>query len=113
MAPAGLAEIVLRAWQDLLGLDRVGLDDNFFELGGHSLLAARIVARLADETGVQLPGDALYVAQTPGELVALTEENGFADGGDDQRDPEELARLIAEIAEMSPAEVEDRLREEA
>ncbi|WP_318306702.1 type I polyketide synthase [Amycolatopsis solani] len=113
VAPAGLAEIVLRAWQDLLGLDRVGLDDNFFELGGHSLLAARIVARLADETGVQLPGDALYVAQTPGELVALTEENGFADGGDDQRDPEELARLIAEIAEMSPAEVEDRLREEA
>ncbi|WP_439380777.1 type I polyketide synthase [Amycolatopsis lexingtonensis] len=113
VAPAGLPEVVRRVWQDLLGLERVALDDNFFELGGHSLLAARIVARLADETGVRLPGDALYVAQTPGELVALLEENGLAATGDDPRDPELVARLIAEIAEMSPEEVEDRLREEA
>lgn len=112
-APGGLPEIVLRVWRELLGADDVGLDDNFFELGGHSLLAARIVARLADATGVQLPGDALYVAQTPAELVALTEEHGFVAAEDDPRDPELMARLIAEIAEMSPEEVEDRLREEA
>ncbi|MFG1642746.1 type I polyketide synthase [Amycolatopsis sp. NPDC049252] len=111
--PVGLPETVLRVWRELLGMDEVGLHDNFFELGGHSLLAARIVARLADETGVRLPGDALYVAQTPGELVALTEQHGFVPAGDEPRDPELVARLIAEIAEMSPEEVEDRLREEA
>ncbi|ONI91936.1 hypothetical protein ALI22I_06710 [Saccharothrix sp. ALI-22-I] len=112
-ASAGLSENVLRVWRELLGIDDVGLDDNFFELGGHSLLAVRIVARVADATGVELPADALYAAPTPRELVALTEQHGFLPVEDDRQDPKLMARMIAEIAEMSPEEVEDRLREEA
>jgi acyl transferase domain-containing protein len=111
VAPGSPAETVLRIWRELLGVDDVGLDDNFFEQGGHSLLAARIVARVADSTGVELPGDALYVAQTPRELVALTERHG-PPAEDGPQDPELVARMIAEIAEMSPEEVENRLREE-
>ncbi|WP_213781832.1 non-ribosomal peptide synthetase, partial [Caballeronia sp. dw_276] len=42
-------------WAELIGVDRVGALDNFFELGGHSLLATRMIARLRDLVGVELP----------------------------------------------------------
>ncbi|WP_208615799.1 amino acid adenylation domain-containing protein [Streptomyces cellostaticus] len=44
---------IAEVWQQVLGLDRVGLDDNFFEVGGTSLLLMRVMARL--RTQVLLP----------------------------------------------------------
>ncbi|MCO2673315.1 amino acid adenylation domain-containing protein, partial [Pseudomonas aeruginosa] len=44
-----LAEI----WQDLLGVERVGLDDNFFALGGDSIVSIQVVSR-ARQAGLQL-----------------------------------------------------------
>ena len=41
-------------WQELLGVERVGIHDDFFELGGHSLLATRVLARIDNVLGVRL-----------------------------------------------------------
>ena len=42
-------------WQDLLHIERAGLDDNFFDLGGHSLLAVQMISRLRKQVGADLP----------------------------------------------------------
>jgi amino acid adenylation domain-containing protein len=43
---------IAEIWQDLLGVEKVGVDDNFFDLGGHSLLSIQVVARLEKKLGL-------------------------------------------------------------
>ena len=54
---------IARIWQDVLGIDRVGIYDNFFDAGGHSLLSIRAITKIAKETGVKL-NQAVMVLQT-------------------------------------------------
>lgn len=51
-------------WASELGLEKVGRDDNFFDLGGYSLQAVRLVFRLRNELGIEMPVHALYEAPT-------------------------------------------------
>ncbi len=59
-----LAEI----WQDLLGIDRVGVNDNFFSLGGDSVVGIQVVARAA-AAGVRLTTKDAFARQTIAELA--------------------------------------------
>ena len=57
-------------WQQILGVERIGLHDNFFQLGGDSLTAAEMVARFPEHFGMELPLASLFEASTIGGLAA-------------------------------------------
>ncbi|HEX2081043.1 MAG TPA: amino acid adenylation domain-containing protein, partial [Longimicrobium sp.] len=74
-APSGtLEETVAAIWAELLGAERVGRRDHFFELGGHSLLATRVVSRVRELFGMELPLRALFEGPTVAELAGRVEE---------------------------------------
>jgi acyl transferase domain-containing protein len=59
--PTNKAEQVLAGlWQDLLGLQEVGVDDNFFDLGGDSLLLLRIQAGILEKFDVNLSSAEMF-----------------------------------------------------
>jgi amino acid adenylation domain-containing protein len=90
VAPRNEAEIaVADVWKRVLGLTELSVSDDFFELGGHSILATRVIARLRDELGIQLPLRRLFenprldsLAGHVATLMALREASSDVGGGD-------------------------------
>ncbi|HEX6910711.1 MAG TPA: amino acid adenylation domain-containing protein, partial [Longimicrobium sp.] len=61
VAPSTPAEHRLAGiWAEVLRVERVGVRESFFELGGHSLLAIRMIARVREAFGIELPLRALF-----------------------------------------------------
>ncbi len=60
---------LVHIWEDLLGVQPIGIKDDFFELGGHSLLAARLLDRIAQVCGKGLPLSTLFAGATIEQLA--------------------------------------------
>ncbi|MDZ7949848.1 type I polyketide synthase [Nostoc sp. DedQUE09] len=64
-------QTIANIWQELLGIEQVGIDDNFFELGGDSVLGIQVSARAA-KAGYRLAPQQLFEHQTIAELAEVT-----------------------------------------
>ncbi|MEV6164504.1 SDR family NAD(P)-dependent oxidoreductase, partial [Streptomyces sp. NPDC052052] len=71
---------VARVWQDLLGMEQVGVHDPFFELGGTSLVGLAVVNRLGAEFGTELAAASLFEHPTVAQLAELLDA-ARPDGG--------------------------------
>jgi amino acid adenylation domain-containing protein len=65
-------------WQEVLGLERIGLSDHFFQLGGHSLSATRLIAKINQSFDLALPLNTIFNAQTLAELAAVVTQSDSA-----------------------------------
>ncbi|MGI5373421.1 amino acid adenylation domain-containing protein [Streptomyces sp. CA-251387] len=102
-----LETLVARVWQDVLGVERVGLDDGFFALGGDSVLATVIVGRLREaldtsEVSVRSLFATLTVGGMTKRLSAEEETPGRL---------EQIAAIHLEIEDMSAEEVDSALND--
>lgn len=51
-------------WEELLGVWPIGIKDNFFDLGGNSFLAARLIQRIEQACGKDIPLATLFAGAT-------------------------------------------------
>ncbi|MET9647510.1 non-ribosomal peptide synthetase/type I polyketide synthase [Streptomyces syringium] len=87
VAPAGETELTLaRLWQDVLGLDRVGVHDRFFEVGGNSILLTKLHARLPEEIRRAVSLTEMFAHPTIASLAAHV--GGVRDEARPRREPE-------------------------
>ncbi|OUL18006.1 non-ribosomal peptide synthetase, partial [Nostoc sp. 106C] len=64
---------LVEIWQQVLGVQPIGVTDNFFELGGQSLLVIQVVSRIRDRYQVDLSMRSLFDSPTIAQLAAQIE----------------------------------------
>ena len=97
-------QAIVEIWQQILGIEQVGIHDNFFDLGGHSLLATRLLARLRGRFHVDLPIRTFFETPTPLGLARLLDERQS-----EQVDQETLD-ILSMLAQLSEEETEAEIR---
>ncbi|NRA56462.1 MAG: amino acid adenylation domain-containing protein, partial [Gammaproteobacteria bacterium] len=91
-----LEKQLAQIWQEVLGVEQVGLSDNFFALGGHSLLATQVIAKAQLKLRGDFPFSLLFEVNTLQEYASslMTYINTDLD-----QDLDEMHDLLAELQE--------------
>jgi amino acid adenylation domain-containing protein len=114
----GIRTIVEEIWAEVLEVERVPTGSTFFELGGHSLLAIRLLSRIKDRLGVDLPLTLLF---THAEIESFSAEVARAHGAEEPSEGEpgigsdgktaDLDALLTDIESLTDEEAAALLAE--
>lgn len=88
-------------FQELLGIEGIGIEDGFYELGGHSLLAIRAVAKLRDAFPVDVKMRELLFENPTVAAIAATIEARLSE----ETRLQDMNDLLDEIGSLSDDEV--------
>ncbi|MGK7872113.1 MAG: alpha/beta family hydrolase [Xenococcaceae cyanobacterium] len=79
MAPCDKLESqLIQIWEQVLGVQPIGVRDNFFDLGGHSLLAVQLFTEIEKAFNKNLPLAALFQAPTVEQLANILRPEGWS-----------------------------------
>ncbi|RKH37599.1 type I polyketide synthase [Corallococcus sicarius] len=93
VAPRDDVEQALAAcWEELLGIEGLGVEDDFFELGGHSLLGTQVLSRVRELYRVDLSLRGLFESPTIAALALSIVKHKAASA-----DAQALEALLAEL----------------
>jgi acyl transferase domain-containing protein/acyl carrier protein len=77
VAPRNETErLITDIWEQVLGIEEVGIDDNFFDLGGHSLLMIQVQGKLRDTLRTEISMVDLFKYSTVGALAGYLSQGG-------------------------------------
>jgi amino acid adenylation domain-containing protein len=96
-----LEQVMANIWQQVLGVERIGVHDNFFDAGGHSLLAMQVASRVREDLAVELPIAAVFGCPTVAGLCDRMLQDGANRGA-----LEATADLLLATAGMTDEELE-------
>jgi acyl transferase domain-containing protein/thioesterase domain-containing protein/NAD(P)-dependent dehydrogenase (short-subunit alcohol dehydrogenase family)/acyl carrier protein len=77
-------------WQEVLGIETVGIYDDFFELGGESLIGVRLFTQIRKAFGINLPLDSLFTTPSVAQVSEI------------------IAEEIGEVAPAQPATTSEK-----
>jgi amino acid adenylation domain-containing protein len=63
-------------WEEVVGVQPIGITDDFFDLGGHSLMAVRVAAKIEERLGRNVPLSAFLRGATIEELARALSDSG-------------------------------------
>ncbi|HLP59628.1 MAG TPA: amino acid adenylation domain-containing protein [Candidatus Deferrimicrobium sp.] len=69
-----IEQALVKIWQHLFGIERIGIKDDFFELGGDSLKAINVLAHLHKETNRLVPLNYFFDNPTIKQVAAYSED---------------------------------------
>lgn len=94
-------------WEQLLGINPIGIHDSFLDLGGHSLLATQLMSRIQNVFDVEIPLQRFFELATISHLALRIAEAQLGD-----TNIQDLDALLAEVEALSPAELAQLLSED-
>ncbi|MCP4232915.1 MAG: non-ribosomal peptide synthetase, partial [Aestuariibacter sp.] len=56
----GTEQLLCNLWAQVLGIEVTSVNSHFFEAGGHSLLATRLVSRIRESFGIEMPLQVIF-----------------------------------------------------
>ncbi|MCK4259133.1 MAG: amino acid adenylation domain-containing protein, partial [Halanaerobiales bacterium] len=62
-------ENLVALWEEILGVEKIGINDDFFELGGHSLKAASLATKIYQDLNVEISLGEIFKTPTVRELA--------------------------------------------